>query len=87
MHNEPRETLGESMFPYKGRIPESGSWAATISLRVMAILGALCGVWLWTAMMALISLGVCPPLCKTDQQAPKATDKQTGQEVSAGRMS
>jgi hypothetical protein len=60
--SELRGTWGESMFPYKDRIPESGSWAATIFLWVMAVLGALCGVWPWAVMMALISLGVCPPL-------------------------
>jgi hypothetical protein len=29
---EPRPTWGDEMFPYKDRIPESGSWAATIFL-------------------------------------------------------
>jgi hypothetical protein len=41
MDSEPNETLGESMFPYKGRIPETGSWPATIFLWVMAILSVL----------------------------------------------
>ncbi len=65
--NEPRETLGESVFPYKDRIPESGSWAATIFLWVMAVLSAFCGVWEFAIFWAAFSLGVCLPLSRVDQ--------------------
>ena len=65
---EPRPTLGEEMFPYKDRIPESGSWAATIFLWVMAVLLALCSVWEFAVVLALFSLGVCPPLNRVESR-------------------
>jgi hypothetical protein len=59
---EPRPTWGEEMFPSSNRIPEFGSWAATIAFWVFGIAWAVCGCWEGLLFMGWFSLGFCPPL-------------------------
>ena len=66
---EPRPTWGEEMFPSSNRIPESGSWAATIVLWVLAIFSALAEAWPFAIFLALFSLGVCPPINRIESDA------------------
>jgi hypothetical protein len=54
-------------------IPITGSWPATIFLWAVVVFMALCGVWLWTIGLALLSLGVLPPLNRDEEQNGETT--------------